>query len=436
MQRDFSKRAILIWLTVVSFFFYEFFLRGFVGTLSEQIILSLQLSAKEFAFIGAVYYAVYGLMQVPIGIFVDKFGVKRNLVFAIFVCAMSTFFLSQSTDFYSALSSRALMGFGSSFAFVCLLSVIHTWFPLRYLGSLVGMSQFLGTLGPMLAGGPLVALLEKMHGNWRYVLNEIAVFGIFLMLLSIIVVKNKPRNKGNQSVLYLSKTEQLGVQAKRLFTNKKIWIIAVYSGAVYVSIALMAAVWGTHYLHLRGLSQASAAYIMSAMWIGYALGCPLLGLLSDLTKRRKPYVLFSAVLGLFSTTEIIYTAYCPFWLLVVLFSALGLSAAGQNLGFAIMSEYAEGELKASALSVNSGMVMLFGTFVPIVVGFVIDNVAQGRDANHLFIHDFTVALSIMPLLYLVAFGLVLFGIRETYCKPQNRMIFLDPVKAGEPVRVT
>ena len=263
--------GVIIFIIASLFFLYEFFLRVFVGTLAHQIIPDLHLSPQHFALIGSAYYLAYGLMQVPVGILVDRFGVKKIMVFASLTCASSVFLFAFSTNLFFALLSRLLMGFGSSFAFICLLILVSSWFQRRYFAFLAGLSQFVGTMGPFLAGGPLVHLLLKSHLHWRSMLNQVGVFGLILTLCILVFVKNKPRDVNK--IVILKRKIPLSLLIRQLLTNTQAWTIAFYSATVYVSIALLGAFWGTAYLESRGFMQVYAASIISAAWFGYALGC-------------------------------------------------------------------------------------------------------------------------------------------------------------------
>jgi Sugar phosphate permease len=180
---SFSLLGLIIWLLASFFFLYEFFLRTFVGTIANQIMHDLALSPEMFALLGSAYYFAYALMQVPVGILTDKFGVRRILIFAILVCVISAFLFANAASFSQAFISRMMMGFGSSFAFVCLLVIAATWFPRKYFGFFVGASQFIGTMGPLLAAGPLAAVLVKSNGDWRTLLADIGIIGGILALL-------------------------------------------------------------------------------------------------------------------------------------------------------------------------------------------------------------------------------------------------------------
>ncbi|OGT46142.1 MAG: MFS transporter [Gammaproteobacteria bacterium RIFCSPHIGHO2_12_FULL_38_11] len=402
---------------------YEFFLRTFVGSVASQLIPQLHLTATSFALMGSAYYLAYGLMQVPVGILVDKYGVKYIMFFAVLVCVGATFLFSHADNFITATTSRFLMGIGSSFAFVCLLVIAVTWFPQKYFGFFSGMSQFVGTMGPLLAAGPLIMVMAHLHVTWRQALSDIAFFGFLLAILIILFVKNKPRDKKN-TLIFLEQKKTLKEHLQRLMKNKQAWSVAFYSGTLYVSIAILGAVWGTAYLEARGYSQSFSADMISFAWLGYAIGCPLLGFISDAIHRRKPILLFSALMGFFVTCSINYISFVhDHWMYIILFFCLGIAASGQNIGFATMSEHVDTRTRATGLGLNNAIITSFGVFMPLIVSVCV-GFASHENLTHLTAQDFMLGLSSMPILYLTAFLICLLCIKETYCKPQKELIKL------------
>ena len=421
-QSPLSLLGLFVWFLAALFFLYEFFLRTFAGSLAHQIIPDLHLNVESFAIIGSAYYITYGLMQIPVGILADKFGVKIIMTFAALVCGGATFLFAHATGFYSALISRLLMGFGSSFAFVCLLVIAATWFPKKYFGFFAGASQFIGTMGPILAGGPLIALMTASHRGWRTTLEGVAFAGVILAGLYFVFIKNKPRD-GERALIYLQKSEALLRRLKRLLRNKQAWAVALYSGTVYVSMSLLGAIWGTEYLQARGFSQNIAADAVSLAWLGYAIACPLLGALSDIAKRRKPTLIFCALLGIIATSGITYLPIHSRYWYDLLFIMLGVAATGQNVGFAAIAEHVSITTRATAMGLNNGAITLSAAVIPPLVSYFI-YMAAGKQVK-LTAHDFIIGFTLMPIMFLLSSIISVFFIRETYCKPQKEIIRLD-----------
>lgn len=422
-----SALGLFIWLLVATFFLYEFFLRTFVGSLSHQIIPALHLNVETFAIIGSAYYLAYGIMQVPVGILTDKFGVKKLIIFAVLICAGATFLFAHSHGFMLAFLSRILMGFGSSFAFVCLLVTAMNWFPQKNFAFFVGASQFIGTMGPVLAGGPLVSFISTSHLSWRTALDIVSLFGVGLAVIFLLFMKNKSKTNKN-TLVYIKRKSSLTQSLKHLLSSKQVWLIAIYSGTSYAAVALLGAIWGTAFLQTRGLSQTYAAYMVSLAWIGYAVGCPLVGALSDAIKRRKSSLVLCSLLGVFVTSGIIFLKFHHDWVYGILFFLLGIAGSGQNIGFATISEQASPENRASALGLNNAALIFFDSVLPPLVGFFI-YASAGQAASHqiklLMPENFMLGFSLMPILYAVGMLIALFFIKETYCKPQKEIIIIS-----------
>jgi MFS family permease len=422
----FSLLGVIIWLIAAVFFLYEFFLRTFIGTLAHQIIQDLNLNPETFTLLGAAYYLMYGLMQVPVGIVTDRFGIKKVLTFAIVTCTISAFLFASSTHFTSAFISRILMGFGSSFAFVCLLVITLTWFPHRYFGVLIGLAQFIGTMGPLLAGGPFIFFVMQLNGNWRLAIMIIGIVGLSLTVLSLIFVKNKA-HLNKRSLIILKRDGPISNVLKRLVRNKQVWYISLYSACIYFPMALLGALWGTNYLQTRGLSQHIAADIISIGWLGYAIGCPVLGALSDFMRRRKFALIFPALLATIVTPLITYVTFKFNFAYGFLFFMLGLAAAGQSVGFAIIAEHVSLKARATALGLNNSMILLFSTVFPLVASYFIHHTATTNQLPQQVLapSNFFIGFSIMPILCCIASILSIFFIKETYCRPQKTTVVLE-----------
>lgn len=416
--------GLCIWLLAATFFLYEFFLRTFVGSVAHQVIPDLRLNAETFAMIGSAYYIAYGLMQVPVGILADRFGVKIIMIFATLVCTVSTIMFAHSQSFVSAFVSRLLMGFGSSFAFVCLLMIAVTWLPEKFFGFFSGLSQFIGTMGPLLAGGPLITLMAKTHETWRQALTKVGLAGLALTVLIFIVIREKPRSS-QSSIVFLNVHEPFYKRLLRLATNHQAWFVAIYSATCYASMALLGAIWGTEFLQIEGFTQGIAASIISIAWLGYAIACPLLGAISDIAKRRRPALIFCALLGLMVTSIITYLPmHHSTWAYALCFFALGVAAGGQNIGFATISEHTDVRTKATALGLNNGMITLSSAFIPPVVSyFIYATTISGQTALHP--ENFIFAFSIMPILFFISLVISVLFIKETYCKPQKEALILE-----------
>jgi MFS family permease len=411
--------AIFIWIISICFFFYEFFLRIVIGTIANFLIEDLSLTTEKFSILGACYYLTYAIMQIPVGYLVDRLGARILLTFACFVCSLGVFLFSISHSFLSASISRLLIGFGSSFAFVCCLVLAINWFQQKHFGFISGIAQFLGAIGPLLAGGPLAYILKKLNNNWRLIFDYLAIFGFILTVIIFFFIRNKPKRSKEKMIFIVPKISFLK-RFKKVIKNRQIWFIISVSGLIYVSIPLLSAYFGVTYLEALGFDKTIAASIISFLWIGYAIACPIYGKISDIIKRRKPILIFGSILGVIASFLFIFFTIKNIYFLSLVCFLIGVSGASSSLTFALISENVHNRLKGTGLGINNTSIMLFAAVIPSISGFIMQYFLKlnNKTIINATYQDLSIGLMLMPILFLTSFFIVLFFIHETFCSSQ------------------
>lgn len=411
---SFHRYGIIVWIFAVLFFLYEFFLRVMPATISVDILQSLDLSLNRFALISSAYYITYSLMQVPVGVLIDRFGVRILSSIACVICSIGVVSFSFSWDFYNAIIARLLIGFGSSFGFVSLLTLAFNWFPRRYFGFLSGLGQTLGAIGPLTAGAPVVFMMQETHNDWRLLFLWVAGFGFLLSVLMFLFIRNKPSDL-KEGMVFEMRGRSLTKDLKILLKNRDIWITMFYTGFTYVSLPLLGAYWGTVYLQTQQFSKSTAGFLISMIWVGLAIGSPLFGKISDKIKRRKPVLAFLGFAGAIISSIFLFAPVQSQWGIALLLLLMGMATGGQSLAFPLITEYVPEELKATAMGANNTAVMLFAALLPPAATTII----QSRVGTGTILHpdDFTVGFLLMPIAYALSGFIALLGIKETFCKP-------------------
>jgi MFS family permease len=420
MNQKFSLIGIIIWLVCAVFFMYEFLLRTVLGTFEHPIIHDLNLDLVTFAILSSTaYQMIYGVMQIPVGIITDKYGLKISLFIAVVVCSIAVAGFGFTHAFDSAFAFRLLMGFGSSFGFVCLLMAVYDWMPRKNIGLFIGLSQFIGTMGPMIAAGPLNSLSNNSSAEWRYVFYVLGVVGIAIAILVLLIVKNNKESLANFQIL--RRPSAPGSSLKKLFSQKQVWFIAVYSAAIYFTIEYLSENSGTKYMVLHGYTKDIASYMITIAWLGYGIGCPLLGFISDLTSRRKNTMIFAAFSAIIAAIVIIYF---PVNIVITMaaFFFLGVGASGQSIGFAIMAERCNNSYLAAGLGLNNGMIMLVTSINAPIIGWLISFFTDGGTTS---IADFQQAFIYIIAFIGIAVFLSIFCINETFCKSTKEITQLS-----------
>lgn len=410
-----SIRGWLIWFLCALFFLYEFLLRTILGTFQIPLSHQLQLSPVEFALVsGTVYQVVYSLMQIPVGFISYRYGLRKSLLLAITVCALANLGFSLVQNFPTALLLRALMGLGSSFGFICLLVAVYDWFPRKNCAFMIGLSQFIGTLGPMLAAGPVNALEANGLITWREMFLLLSIVGALLAIAVVILIHNRQDTRNDYYIL-TPRPASLTSAFSHLLRQPQIWWIGFYSSSVYFALEYLSANEGISFLTMKGFDSVFSAYLITLAWLGYAIGCPVIGYLSDRLQKRKPLMLACSLLIIINLVLIIFVP-APPAAMILCFILLGIGASGQSLGFAIISEHCDSRYLAVGLAFNNTLIMTVGAFNAPMTGYLLST-TSGAPTLILYQHAFT----LMLMLAVPSVLLVLFFIKETFCKPVHSL---------------
>lgn len=425
MNNKLSFLAITIWLTCAVFFMYEFLLRTILGTFEHQIISDLDLSILTFSILSSTAYQLtYGIMQIPVGIITDKLGLKKALTLAILVCALGVGLFALSSSFVAALIYRIMIGFGASFGFLCLLIAVYDWLPHKHIGLFIGLSQFIGVLGPMIAAGPLESLSQAGGVDWRYVFIALAIIGVILAGVTIVLVKNNDQSgdSSKNRFIILNTPTSVMKEIQSIFSNKQIWLIAVFSATTYLAIEYLSENATKSFLSLNGFDAKFSSYLITLAWLGYGIGCPSLGAISDRIKRRKPVMIFAICLTFVSLATIIFFPINQA-ILYLSFICLGLGASGQSIGFAIIAEQSSSGCRAAALGVNNFLIMLSVGVGSPIISEVFDLFSnQGKNPS---VVSYQTSLSLLLVFTALGILISIFFIKETFCRSKKEVIFVD-----------
>lgn len=82
VENKINLKGLLVWLICALFFMYEFLLRTVVGTFQVQLMNDLNLTPMTFSLLSTTgYLAIYGVMQIPVGIIAARFGLKKDIIY-------------------------------------------------------------------------------------------------------------------------------------------------------------------------------------------------------------------------------------------------------------------------------------------------------------------------------------------------------------------
>lgn len=421
-----NNYAIIGWLICglgAVFYSYEYLLRIAPSVMEPALRDHFNLSATGFGLVSSIYYLAYVPMQLPVGVLLDRYGPQRLLTFACMICVLGTFLFTATSIVWVAALGRFLMGFGSAFAFVGVLKLATLWLPENRLAMISGMTSALGPIGAMLGDNFLDMFVEKL--GWIKTLNITAIFGIGLAVVLWMGIKDRkgPHRQHGTVPSFKKGMVDLGI----ILRNKQIWVNGMYGCLVYLPTTVFAELWGIPYLrHAHGLSTEAAGLANSLLFLGFIIGAPLMGYISDRLARRKFPMLIGASGAALVMMMILYLPGLTESNIQGLMFLLGMLYSAQAIVFAVGREISPGEAAGTAMATTNMIVMLGAMLLQPLVGHLLDfslsahmgdAAATGAALDNLqklyTVDDYQFALSIIPLGILIA-AILTFFLKETH----------------------
>src|SRR5438874_2495744 len=112
MQTHLMKRNAFIVILILLIFFVISFLTNILGPIIPDIVESFDLSIGLAGFLPFAFFVAYGVMSIPAGLMVEKYGEKTVLLLAFILSFGGALLFAIMPGFSIALFSLFLIGVG------------------------------------------------------------------------------------------------------------------------------------------------------------------------------------------------------------------------------------------------------------------------------------------------------------------------------------
>ncbi|WP_309397440.1 MFS transporter [Cerasicoccus maritimus] len=410
-------RAWLVWGTAALFYLYEFFVRVAPSVMEAELQASFHLTAGALGGVLGVYFYIYAPMQLVVGPALDRFSAKTILVPACFLCAIGCIMvMSGHSDIMLGLA-RLCQGFGSAFAFVGTMYLAAEWFPRHRLALLSGLTTSLGMLGAIVGNAGIAEVVNDF--GWRITMKDAGFFGLFVMILIFVIVPHHPPHKEAKP-----KVKKKGALhgLKIVVLNPQTWLTSIVTSALYMPLSVIGALWGVQYImSLTGESKVAASGAVSMLYVGWLIGGPAVGWLSEHLGHRRLLLGASSALTVAGTGLLLIFTSMSMWSVYALMLVIGLVSCPQVIGFVVAVEHNPREYSGTSIAVTNMMVMLLGGLGMALFGVVLDwsvGTEQLGANGHYSVDAYRRAMAMLPIFAAIG-GLAAWLLQESIDRDEH-----------------
>ncbi|MGE4273384.1 MAG: MFS transporter [Desulfitobacterium sp.] len=412
------------WSILVIAFITVFFHRLSVGSVADQLTQEIPMNALTLGNLTAMNYYAYALMQIPVGILVDRIGVRKINFCGLLITAAGSILFGLAHNLETAYLSRFLVGIGSSVIIVSIFKIQATWFPLSRFSALSGLTSFFGNFGSLLALYPLSFV--SMAFGWRNVFYWMAVVSLVLALLVLWGVhdvqpklRDPDRDEQKKASPQVATTTEINSQEqinppqekpvpfmsflreslRSVLKNPRTWPNILTLFAFTGSSTTLLGLWGIPLItQIYGLDKATAAGYVTFATFGFILGAPLVSLWVRLLKGIRTALLAGTGLNLllWIYITVIAAGRPPVQLWPLFFFLFGLLIMTHILAFSNVTAVNSLKYSGIATAVTNMAEFIGSSIASLTIGLVLDH--SGNAGAAWWIILFMAALSFIAAL--------------------------------------
>lgn len=375
------------------------FYRVSTAIISPALTNDLGFTNAQLSDLAAVFFYAFALSQLPIGVALDRVGARITMSFlALAAVGGAVLFATGSTPGHLVVA-RVFLGIGMSGNLMVVLALLAAWFPVNRFAFLSGLVVSIGVFGDLMAATPL-ALLSLSIG-WRTSFLVFAALNAAVVGALLLVMRDHPPGQ----VPIPSTGQSLIGGLAELAKMYSYWAISLGSFVRYGYSAALRGLWaGPFLMYGLGLGEVAASKALLAMGIGYMVGLPLSGSISDtVLQSRKQVVLGSLVASCFVTISFLWLVpSTPLWYVLLVFFVFGVTSSPGQIMYAHIKELLPPSMIARAITAVNLFTVLGAGVMTQLLGLVIEaepSRLSGPDGFRSLWYVGTAALVTVSILY-------------------------------------
>jgi len=385
-------RMWLIWIVGVSAYVLSITNRTSLSAVGVDAAHLFQADASTLSLFAVLQLAVYGLMQIPVGLLLDRYGSRPIMVAGMLLMAVGQLVMAFAPNVGVAIVARMILGAGDAAIFPGVLRLVAIWFPAQRGPLMAQLTGIVGQLGQLVALLPLPLLLHST--TWSVTFGSLAGLGVLFTVLVFALIRNRPPeltedvsvNTDTGAIRVVTSQADLRVTLREALahpgTRLGFWthFTTPFAGTAFMML------WGIPFLtNGEGLSIGAASLVTTVYVLFGILFGPVLGTLSARhpTSRSLMLVLPTIALQLLVWLAVIlWPGQAPLWLLILLAIALATGGPASMVAFDHARTHNPQHRLSTATGVVNGGGFLAALIAIFLIGLALDLQGAGTPATY------------------------------------------------------
>jgi ACS family D-galactonate transporter-like MFS transporter len=359
--------------------------RTVLGIAAPFLTRDLGLDAAEMGLVFSAFSWSYAVLQIPGGIFLDRFGTRITYFIAASFWSAITALMGVVHSLQALLLTRIGVGVFEAPCFPANSRILAIWFPQHERARANGIYSFGQYVGLGFLSVPLFWLTQRL--GWRGLFFIVGGFGVLFSILWWMLYRNPAdsRTANAEEIAYIEAGgggEYKGAPVR--FRWRHVAALLKHRQVLGASIGqfggnstqVFFVTWFPTYLvTARGMTFIQAGFVTSLPYIGASIGVLAGGFFSDLLLKRTGSANLARKLpivgGMLLASTIVAANYVPAGndAAVILIMSIAFFGQGMtNLGWTVISDVAPKKLIGLTSGIFNFSANLAGIITPLVIG--------------------------------------------------------------------
>jgi predicted MFS family arabinose efflux permease len=313
---------------------------------ADVLSLDLGVSKDVLAAITGAFPAAFALAMVPVGVALDRYGVRRVALSLLSIACAGSAFAALAPSPTTMLLAQVVLGIGCSGMLMCPMTYAAKTLDVQRFGLWSGLIQAIGNSGMVLTASPLAWLVEAV--SWRAGFWACAALALLAILAVATTVPRMAAAPDPSRTLMQDAREVLGIAARPELRG--LMALAFVSFGAVLGVR---GLWGGPWLmDAKGMARVPAGHLLLLCTVALVAGPALAGFaLSRLGRLRPLLVGGHAVAALVILLLVLGGPLgFPAWADAGLLGLFGVSISFQVMCFALLRSLVRPEEAGRALS--------------------------------------------------------------------------------------
>ena len=236
-------------------------LRAINAVIAPSLTAELGLSNADLGLLSSAYFISFGCMQLPLGVWLDKYGSRRTESALLLCAAAGAVVFATSTTLAGLWLGRALIGVGVSACLMAAFKAYRLWFAPERQSQLASWMLVAGTAGALSATVPVTLALPLL--GWRGIFWVVAAALLAVTAAIFVLLRDVERSHGQAAPACSDASADGGY--RHIFGSAYFWRMGVLGLANHGIFFALQSLWaGPWLMTVLGKTQQQTSSILFA----------------------------------------------------------------------------------------------------------------------------------------------------------------------------